>query len=43
LRNNVTAYDATDIALAEALDAALLTRDHRRAGATGHHARVELV
>ena len=43
LRNNVTAYDATYIALAEALDAVLLTCDHRLAGAAGHRARVELV
>jgi len=43
LRNNVTAYDAAYIALAEALNAVLLTRDHRLAGAAGHHARVELV
>jgi predicted nucleic acid-binding protein len=43
LRNNVTAYDAVYIALAEVLDAVLLTRDHRLAGAAGHHARVELV
>jgi predicted nucleic acid-binding protein len=43
LRNNVTAHDAVYIALAEALDAVLLTRDHRLAGATGHDARVELV
>jgi predicted nucleic acid-binding protein len=42
LRNNITAYDAVYLALAEALDAVLLTRDHRLAGATGHHARVEL-
>ena len=43
LRNNVTAYDAVYIALAEVLDAVLLTRDHWLAGAPGHHARVELV
>ncbi len=43
LRNNINAYDAVYIALAEALDAVLLTRDHRLAGAAGHHARVELV
>ncbi len=43
LRNNVTAYDAVYIALAEALDAVLLTRDHRLVGAAGHRARVELV
>jgi len=43
LRANITAYDAVYVALAEALDAALLTRDHRLAGAAGHQARVELV
>jgi predicted nucleic acid-binding protein len=43
LRNNLTAYDAVYIALAEVLDAPLLTRDHRLAAAAGHHARVELV
>jgi predicted nucleic acid-binding protein len=43
LRNNVTAYDAVYIALAEALDAVLLTRDHRLAVAAGYLARVQLV
>jgi len=43
LRNNLTAYDAAYIALAETLDAPLLTRDHRLATAAGHHARVEVV
>lgn len=43
LRNNLTAYDAVYVALAEALDAVLLTRDQRLANAAGHHARVELV
>jgi predicted nucleic acid-binding protein len=43
LRNNLTAYDAVYVALAEALDARLLTRDQRLAAAAGHHARVELV
>lgn len=43
LRNNLTAYDAVYVALAEALDAPLLTRDKRLAAAAGHHARVELV
>lgn len=42
LRNNLTAYDAVYVALAEALDAPLLTRDQRLAAAAGHHARVEL-
>lgn len=43
LRNNLTAYDAAYVALAEALDAPLVTRDRRIAGAAGHGARVELV
>jgi predicted nucleic acid-binding protein len=43
LRNNLTAYDAMYVALAEALDAPLLTRDQRLAAAAGHHARIELV
>jgi predicted nucleic acid-binding protein len=43
LRNTMTAYDAVYVALAEALDAVLLTRDRRLAGAAGHHARVALV
>ena len=43
LRNNLTAYDAVYVALAEALDAPLLTRDQRLAAAPGHHAKVELV
>ncbi len=42
LRNNLTAYDAVYVALAEALDAPLLTRDRRLAAAAGHHARIEL-
>ncbi len=43
LRHNLTAYDAVYVALAEALDAPLLTRDQRMAAAAGHHARIELV
>ena len=42
LRNNLTAYDAVYIALAEALDAPLLTRDRRLAGSVGHYADIEL-
>ena len=42
LRNNLTAYDAAYVALAEVLDAPLLTRDRRMAEAIGHHARVVL-
>jgi predicted nucleic acid-binding protein len=42
LRNNLTAYDAVYVALAEALDASLLTRDRRLAGAAGLRIRIEL-
>jgi predicted nucleic acid-binding protein len=42
LRSNLTAYDATYVALAEALGAPLLTRDRRLAAAAGHRARIEL-
>lgn len=42
LRANLTAYDAAYVALAEALDAPLLTRDRRLAAAPGHRARIEL-
>ncbi len=43
LRNNLTAYDATYVALAEWLDAPLLTRDQRLAAAPGHHATVLVI
>lgn len=43
LGSNFTAYDAAYVALAEALDAPLLTRDKRLAASPGHHARIELV
>lgn len=42
LRSNLTAYDATYVALAEALGAPLLTLDRRLARAAGHHAQIEL-
>jgi predicted nucleic acid-binding protein len=42
LRQNLTAYDAAYIALAEKLGAALLTRDARLSSAPGHKARVEV-
>jgi predicted nucleic acid-binding protein len=42
LRNNVTAYDATFIALAEALSAPLVTCDARLASTPGHRAQIEL-
>lgn len=43
LRHNLTPYDAAYVALAEALDAPLLTSDARLARSTGHQARIELV
>ena len=43
LRDNLTAYDAAYVALAEILDATLLTRDGRISRASGHSARVEVV
>lgn len=42
LRENVTAYDAAYIALAEMLDAPLVTTDGRLARSSGHHANIEL-
>ena len=43
LRTNLTAYDAAYVALAEVLDAPLLTRDRRLAATRGHRARIDLV
>lgn len=43
LRRNVTAYDGAYLALAEVLEAPLLTADQRLASAPGHRARVEVV
>ncbi|HLK84569.1 MAG TPA: hypothetical protein VKT99_24180 [Xanthobacteraceae bacterium] len=40
--NNLTAYDAIYVALAEALEASLLTRDRHLAAAAGHRAKIEL-
>jgi predicted nucleic acid-binding protein len=42
LRNSLTAYDAVYVALAEALDAPLLTSDRRLAKTASHHIHVEL-
>lgn len=42
LRANLTAYDATYVALAEALDAPLLTADRRLARASGNDAEILL-
>jgi predicted nucleic acid-binding protein len=43
LRDSISAYDGVYVALAEALDAPLLTCDARLAGAHGHRATIELV
>jgi predicted nucleic acid-binding protein len=43
LRGNLTAYDGMYVALAEALDATLITCDGRLARASGIKARVEVV
>jgi len=43
LRGNLTACDAAYVALAEALDDRLLTRDERLASAAGHRACIDLV
>jgi len=43
LRNNLSAYDAAYVALAEFLEAPLITRDGALARSSGHTAVVELV
>ena len=43
LRENVTAYDAMYVALAEALDALIVTCDAPLARAPGHRARIEAI
>ena len=43
LRHTITAYDAVYVALAEALDAPLVTRDRRLAGSAGHGVEIELL
>ncbi|MEW5982568.1 MAG: type II toxin-antitoxin system VapC family toxin [Acidobacteriota bacterium] len=43
LRENVTAYDAMYLALAEALNATIITCDAPLAKAPGHRARIEVV
>jgi predicted nucleic acid-binding protein len=42
LRSNLTAFDAAYVALAEALDAPLVTSDEKLAHASGHRATVEV-
>jgi predicted nucleic acid-binding protein len=41
LRHNLTAYDAAYVALAEALEAPLVTTDARLARSSGHEATIE--
>ena len=43
LRDNLTAYDASYVALAESLDTILLTGDERLARAPGIQCEVELL
>jgi predicted nucleic acid-binding protein len=43
LRENVTAYDAMYVALAEALDATVVTCDTPLAKAPGHRAHIEVI
>jgi predicted nucleic acid-binding protein len=43
LRHNLTAYDAAYVALAEALDAPLVTRDRSLARVAGRRARIEVL
>lgn len=43
LRQNITAYDAGYVALAESLNVPLLTRDWRLAHSSAHTARIEYI
>jgi predicted nucleic acid-binding protein len=43
LRDNITAYDAMYVALAEAIDAPIVTCDNPLGGAPGHRARIEVI
>jgi predicted nucleic acid-binding protein len=42
LRQNLSVYDAAYVALAEKLQAPLITRDQRIAAAPGHTAKIEV-
>jgi predicted nucleic acid-binding protein len=42
LRQNMTAYDAAYVALAERLEAVIVTTDRKYSRAPGHHAKVEV-
>lgn len=42
LRDNLTAYDAAYVALAEALECPILTRDKRLARSSGHNVEIRL-
>ena len=43
LRDNISAYDAMYVALAEAIEATMVTCDSPLAKAPGHHARIEVI
>ena len=43
LRDNITAYDAMYVALAEAIEATIITCDKPLATAPGHRARIEVI
>jgi predicted nucleic acid-binding protein len=42
-RQNVTAYDAVSVALAEALEATVVTCDRALGAAPGHAARIDVI
>jgi len=43
LRENISAYDAMSVALAEAIEATMVTCDGPLAKASGHRARIEVI